>query len=69
MQMISSRPASAASRIASARERGPAEAARVPLRRLGQPSEIASGAVFLASDEASFVTGSELFVDGGESRV
>jgi len=45
------------------------EAARVPLRRLGQPSEIASGAVFLASDEASFVTGSELFVDGGESRV
>lgn len=45
------------------------EAARVPLRRLGQPSEIAAGALFLASDEASFVTGSELFLDGGESRV
>jgi NAD(P)-dependent dehydrogenase (short-subunit alcohol dehydrogenase family) len=44
------------------------EAARVPLRRLGQPSEIAAGALFLASDEASFVTGSELFLDGGESR-
>jgi NAD(P)-dependent dehydrogenase (short-subunit alcohol dehydrogenase family) len=45
------------------------EAARVPLRRLGQPSEIAAGALFLASDEATFVTGSELFLDGGESRV
>ncbi|MGY4647371.1 SDR family NAD(P)-dependent oxidoreductase [Mycobacterium sp. URHB0021] len=44
------------------------EAARVPLRRLGQPSEIAAGALFLASDDASFVTGSELFLDGGESR-
>jgi NAD(P)-dependent dehydrogenase (short-subunit alcohol dehydrogenase family) len=44
------------------------EAARVPLRRLGQPGEIAAGALFLASDEASFVTGSELFLDGGESR-
>lgn len=45
------------------------EAVRVPLRRLGQPSEIAAGALFLASDEATFVTGSELFLDGGESRV
>lgn len=44
------------------------EAARVPLRRLGQPSEIAAGALFLASDDASFVTGSELFLDGGQSR-
>jgi 2-keto-3-deoxy-L-fuconate dehydrogenase len=33
--------------------------------RLGRPEEIAAGAVFLASDEASFVTGSALMVDGG----
>lgn len=35
------------------------------LNRLGRPEEIASGAVFLASDEASFITGSALMVDGG----
>jgi NAD(P)-dependent dehydrogenase (short-subunit alcohol dehydrogenase family) len=38
-----------------------------PLRRFGLPQEIASAAVFLASDEASYVTGAELAVDGGMS--
>ncbi|MCC6000870.1 MAG: glucose 1-dehydrogenase [Pararhodobacter sp.] len=38
---------------------------RMPLGRLGQPGDIAKAAVFLASDEASFVTGDMLFVDGG----
>jgi 3-oxoacyl-[acyl-carrier protein] reductase len=38
---------------------------RVPLGRLGQPADIAQAAVFLASDEASFITGDMLFVDGG----
>ena len=41
----------------------------VPLGRLGEPDEIAKVAVFLASDDSSFVTGIELFVDGGSAQV
>ncbi len=44
-------------------------AAEVPLGRVGDPDEVASAAVFLASNDASFVTGAELFVDGGEAQV
>lgn len=40
-----------------------------PLGRLADPAEIASVALFLASDESSFVTGSEVFVDGGLAQI
>ena len=42
---------------------------RVPMGRFGEPDEIAGAAVFLASDDSSFVTGTELFVDGGAAQV
>ena len=39
--------------------------ARHPLGRLGVPEDVAYGVLFLASDESSFMTGSELVIDGG----
>jgi len=44
-------------------------ATQVPLGRVGEPDEVARAALFLASDDASFVNGAELFVDGGEAQV
>jgi len=38
---------------------------RIPLGRYGRPEEVANGVLFLATDEASFMTGSELVIDGG----
>ncbi len=38
---------------------------RVPLQRIGQPEEIANASLFLATDEASYISGAELAVDGG----
>lgn len=42
-------------------------AARIPLGRVGTPWDVASAAVFLASDDASYITGTEIIVDGGVS--
>lgn len=44
-------------------------ASMVPMGRVGEPVEIANAAVFLASDDSSFVNGAELFVDGGQAQV
>ena len=44
-------------------------AAQTPLGRIGRPEETAAVALFLASDDSSFMTGSEVFVDGGAAQV
>ena len=41
----------------------------IPMGRMGSPGEIAKAALFLASDDSSFVTGIELFVDGGRAQI
>lgn len=43
------------------------EAAKVPMGRVGRPEELAAAVLFLASDQSSFITGTELFVDGGQT--
>ena len=44
-------------------------AAQVPLGRIGTSDEIAKAALFLGSDDSSYITGVELFVDGGMAQV
>jgi NAD(P)-dependent dehydrogenase (short-subunit alcohol dehydrogenase family) len=41
----------------------------IPMGRMGEPGEVAKAALFLASDDSSFVTGIELFVDGGRAQI
>src|ERR1700759_2874397 len=41
----------------------------IPMGRMGEPDEIAKAALFLASDDSSFITGIELFMDGGRAQV
>jgi len=42
---------------------------QVPMKRIGQPEEIAGAVAFLASQDASFITGAELPVDGGFGQI
>ena len=43
--------------------------ADTPIGRLGEPAEVAAAAAFLASADSSFMTGSEVFVDGGVAQI
>src|ERR1700746_2142812 len=56
---VTRQPADAIARIVST----------IPMVRMGEPDEIAKAALFLASDDSSFVTGIELFVDGGRAQI
>ena len=42
---------------------------RIPMRRMGRPEEVAAAALFLASDESSYIAGAELCIDGGLTQV
>ena len=57
--IVDGQPADAIARLVST----------IPMGRMGEPDEIAKVALFLASDDSSFITGIELFVDGGRGQV
>ena len=56
------------SRLMSADEKA-AAVALVPLGRIGTPDDLGKAAVFLASDDSAYITGIELFVDGGVAQI
>jgi len=60
-----SSPAPAATSAAPSRWRSPDELAKIPLRRLGRPEDIADACVFLATDASAYVTGDSIRVMGG----
>jgi len=54
---------------ANAAELGKALLAQIPAKRFGKPEEVANAVAFLASDDASYITGVELAVDGGRTQL
>ena len=50
-------------------EKRKAEENKIPMHRIGEPNEIAKVALFLASDAASYITGTTIYVDGGSKGV
>ena len=50
-------------------EKRKAEENKIPMQRIGEPNEIAKVALFLASDAASYITGTTIYVDGGLTLV
>jgi NAD(P)-dependent dehydrogenase (short-subunit alcohol dehydrogenase family) len=60
---------STASKVLGGEEFMKAVISIVPLGRLGHPDEIAKAVAFLASDDSSYITGIELFVDGGVAQI
>ncbi|MFA3837946.1 glucose 1-dehydrogenase [Streptomyces aureus] len=57
--LVAAQPQDAIAKIAST----------IPMGRMGEPDEVAKAALFLASDDSSFVTGVELFIDGGRAQI
>jgi NAD(P)-dependent dehydrogenase (short-subunit alcohol dehydrogenase family) len=49
--------------------RGATKTTFIPVGRFGRPDEVAKAVVFLASDDSSYITGGELFVDGGFAQI
>jgi NAD(P)-dependent dehydrogenase (short-subunit alcohol dehydrogenase family) len=55
--------------VAAPRETMERLVSTIPMGRMGEPGEVAKAALFLASDDSSFITGIELFVDGGRAQI
>ena len=62
-------PVWSAWRVTKRRRNRACMASALPIGRVADPDEIASAALFLASDDSSFVSGAELFADGGQAQV
>jgi NAD(P)-dependent dehydrogenase (short-subunit alcohol dehydrogenase family) len=69
VNVVSPGPTDTAMLAAASDEVRAALVGRIPLGRMGRPEEIAAAALFLLSDEASFIAGAELYVDGGMRQV
>jgi NAD(P)-dependent dehydrogenase (short-subunit alcohol dehydrogenase family) len=69
VNVVSPGPTDTAMMAAASQEVREALSNVIPLGRMGRPEEVAAAALFLASDESSFTTGSEIAVDGGMAQI